>query len=615
MKPTAAATSPVRSDRLQKAFHAVGLTVLLTIALYWGHIVLVPLALSILFAFVLSSPAEWVEKRGLGRAPSVLLVTLGAFAVLALVAAAATVQIRGLAADLPQYQANIDRKVQPVQSLLHRVQALQSNLKEAGPDVPPASTQPTGTDAKPVSVVVKPPEPGAISWLPSLARPLAELLVNGVLVVVLTVFMLMQRESFRDRLIRLAGRSRLSSTSRALGDAAARVGKYLLLQLAVNAALGAVVAVGLYFLSVPYALLWGLLVVVLRFVPYVGYWVAALAAVAMSAAVSPGWGHPLIVLAMFAVFDLTLANVIEPLVFSHGTGVSPVALLVAAVFWGFLWGPVGLLLSTPLTVCLAVLGKHVPSLGFLAVLLGDDPSLDPAARFYDRLLARDYDEAAVLLDAYAADHPLDATYDEVILPALAQAKTDREQRDVSSEDEAAVFDATRALLDGLADHGRAAPPTEARAAGVPPVRVIGCAVFGQADDLALRMLGDAIRPAGGELVVTRPEDLVAAVGRAVAEAAAAGGTAPPVACLSTLSPGGMSQARGLLAAVRRAFPAVKLLVGRWGQTGDTTQTEKYLRAGGADDVGWSLRETIRQLVPGAAKPAAPPTGPAGGANA
>jgi hypothetical protein len=310
----------------------------------------------------------------------------------------------------------------------------------------------------------------------------------------------------------------------------------------------------------------------------------------MSAAVSPGWGHPLMVLAMFLAFDLTLANVIEPLIFSHGTGVSPVALLIAAVFWAFLWGPVGLLLSTPLTVCLVVLGKHVPALGFLNVLLGDEPSLDMAAKYYNRLLARDYDEAAVLLDEYGAEHDLAAVYDEVILPALAQVKTDREQQDVSGDEERAVYDATRALLDGIEKDwtsGGAAP-----GGGAVPVRVIGCAVFGEADELALRMLGDAIRPAGGEVIVERRAELNDAVAKAAAES-----DKPVVVCLSTLSPGGLSQARGIISRLRRRFPKVKVLVGRWGQSGDTGQTEKYLRSSGVDQVGWTLRETIGQLVP------------------
>lgn len=617
MKP-AAESGSVGFYRLQRAFYALGLAVLITGSLYWGHFILVPLALSALFAFILSNPAQWLEKKGFGRVASVLLVTLGAFGLLGAVVTLATMQIKSLASEIPLYKENINRKAEPVHHLMQRIERLQSNLQEAAPTPPPTSqatrtttTRPSSDD-KPAEVVVKPPGNSSLTWLPSLAGTAAEFLVNGVLVIVLTIFMMMQRETFRDRLIRLAGRSRLSSTTRAVADAATRVGKYLLLQLCVNATLGAVIALALYLIGVPYGPLWGLLVTVLRFVPYVGYWIAGLAAISMSAAVSPGWGQPLLVLGMFLVCDLTLANVIEPLIFSHGTGVSPVALLLAAVFWGFLWGPVGLLLSTPLTVCLAVLGKHVPALEFLATLLGDDPSLDEAAKFYNRLLAHDYDEAAVILDAFATVHSPGETYDKVIVPALAQAKTDREQQDITFEEEQAVYSATHDLLNTFMQderedvHAKAETPekstvsptadggtVESAVAKMPPVRVIGCAVFGQADELALRMLGDAIQPAGGELIVSHPNDLLADIAKAMTAA-----SKPPVVCLSTLSPGGMSQARALLTQVRRRFPQSRLMVGRWGQAGDTSASDKYLRSSGADDIGWTLQQTIEQLVPG-----------------
>jgi predicted PurR-regulated permease PerM len=579
-------TSPVRPHRLQNAFYAVALLVLIAVTLYWGQVILVPLSLAALFAFVLSTPARWLEKKGMPRVPSVLLVTLGAFGILAALVTVAVNQFHDLVADLPHYESNIDQKIQPIESLLHRIRRLQSNISQTAPQ----TTQPAAPD-QPKPVVVQPPQVDALSWLPSLARPLVEIFFNLVLVIVLTVFMLMQRETFRDRLIRLAGRSRLSSTTRALDDAAARVGKYLLLQLCINAILGTVVAFGLYLLGVPYAPLFGLLVTMLRFVPYVGYWIAGISAIAMSAAVTPGWSHPLYVLIMFAAFDLLMANVIEPLVFSHGTGVAAVALLIAAVFWAFLWGPVGLLLSTPLTVCLAVIGEHVPALGFLKVLLGDEPSLDPASRYYNRVLARDYDEAAVILDDYNTHHPPAATYDEVILPALAQAKTDREQDDIPADEEHAVYDATRELLRGLIAHNNCWHPTAPEAAHLPPVQVIGCPVAGDADRIALDMLRDAICPKG-EVVVTPPNELVGAV-----EKAGKQGESPAIVCLATLSPGGLTQARGLLADVRRAHPKTKLLVGRWGQHGDTAQTDRFLRASGADNIGWTLRQTIEQLLP------------------
>jgi predicted PurR-regulated permease PerM len=588
MPNRAAAGTPLSSQRLANAYYAVGLTVLIAITLYFGRIVLVPLALSALLAFILSVPAEWVEKRGLGRVAGVLIVTLAAFGLIGAVIALAAGELRELAAEMPSHRPVIEAKLKPIENLMHRLEAIQSKLNRAAPASQPTTTQPIAGE-RPVPVVVAPPHESSLAWLPALALPLVESLIHSVLIVVLTIFLLMQRENFRDRLIRLAGRSRLSATTRTLDDAAKRVGQYLLLQLAINASLGLVIGIGLWLAGVPYASLWGLLVMLLRFVPYVGFWIAAAGAILIAAATSPGWTTAIVAGVMFLVADLVMANVIEPLVFSHGTGVSPVALLMAAVFWAFIWGPVGLLLSTPLTVCLAVLGKNVPALGFLAVLLGDEASLEAAARFYNRLLARDYDAAAVLVDEAMRDKKRDEIYDTVLLPALAEAKTDREENDITVEEEAAVYDAAASVLDNLeAD----AEPVKSQSDS--PVKVTGCAVFGRADELALRMLGDAIRPAGGELSVVTPDTIDAELQKAID---AAGGK-PVVACFSTLSPGGLTQARAILQRVRAKFPNVKLLVGRWGQRGDTSQTEKFLRDSGAAGIGWSLRDTVRQLVPG-----------------
>ena len=573
--------------RLQSAFHSIALFVLVTATLFWGHAVFVPLALATLFAFILSNPAEWLEEKGLGRAWSVLLVTLGAFVIVGGVVTVATLQLRNLATQLPTYEKNISAKMTPIYARLDQLEALEKKLEQAKPEEIEGNPE-----DKPREVMLQPPGTGSLHWLPTLAQPIVEMLVHGVMVIVLTVFMLLQREMFRDKFLRLAGRRRLTGTTRALSDAANRVGKYLLLQLATNACLGVLITIGLYLIGVPYAPLWGMLVTVLRFVPYVGFWIAGLAAAAMSAAAGQGWTAPLLVLGMFLLFDLILANVIEPLLFSHGTGVSAVALLISAVFWAWLWGPVGLLLSTPLTVCLAVFGTHIPGLTFLAVLLGDEQALDQSARFYNRLLARDYDEATILLTEFAKDHSREEVYDQVILPALAQAKTDREQQDITIDEEQSVFDSTGSLVQSLIDRATPEDGGAAAANDLPPVKVIGCAVFGEADTLALNMLADAIQPAGGELIVTDPPQLPEAVKNHATP------DKPTVICLATLSPGGLSQASALISRTRRKFPQTKILVGRWGQQGDTTQTNKFLCDAGASNVGWTLHETIEQLVPG-----------------
>jgi hypothetical protein len=411
-----------------------------------------------------------------------------------------------------------------------------------------------------------------------------EVLANTLLVLVLTTFFLAQRESLRDRLLGLVGRTRLTGTTRALEDAGKRVGQYLLLQLGTNAGVGLGVAVGLWFMGVPYAPLWGMLTTLLRFLPYVGIWASALGPLVLSVALSPGWGQPMLILGYYVALDLVVSNAVEPLLFSHGTGVSSVALLVAAVFWAWLWGPVGLLLATPLTVCLVVLGKHIPSLKFLGLLLGDESTLDPAARYYYRLLARDYDEVALLLKEYAEGRTADDVYDDVILPALAQTKTDREQRDLSAEEEEAVYEATGEMVAMISRHPTAPVPK------APSLRVIGCAVKGRADVLALDMLRDALAPAGAEVAVVTPDRLLDEVEKE-------GRSRPTVAvCLTALSPGGLSQSGDLCKRLKERFPGVRITVARWGQGRDTDQTAEYLGASGADVIGWSLKEVKAGLT-------------------
>ena len=423
--------SPSGLERLQKSFFGLALMVLVVLVLHSTQVVLVPVALAILLSFALTPPAGWLEGRGLPRYLSVPIVMIGALTLLGTGGWVAGKQLRSLAAEIPGHRENLDRKLAPIYKLSEGLEKAQ----QIGKKQPVEAAVDKATGATPTPVEVKPPGSSGLSWLPAVAQPVVEVLANTLLVLVLTTFFLAQRESLRDRLLGLVGRTRLTGTTRALEDAGRRVGQYLLMQLGTNACVGLGVGVGLYFLGVPYAPLWGMLATVLRFLPYVGIWAAALGPVVLSVAITPGWGQALAILGLYVGLDLVMANVVEPLLFSHGTGVSSVALLVAAVFWAWLWGPVGLLLATPLTVCLVVLGKHIPALKFLGLLLGDESTLDPAARYYDRLLAHDYDEVALLLQEYAEGKTVDEVYDDVILPALAQTKTDREQRDLSEDEE------------------------------------------------------------------------------------------------------------------------------------------------------------------------------------
>jgi predicted PurR-regulated permease PerM len=579
-----------RMARLQRTFYRLAIFLLVVGVLYFAQMVLIPVALAVLLAFVLTPIADWLERHRFGRVFGSVLALMLALAIVGGVGWVAGVQVQRLADELPKHRDVLAKKLQPLTNLVERFQSI-SELGAEGPYPPP---EPEPATEHPVPVVHTPRRAPSLSWLPSMIQPIAQLAASALLVTVLGLFFLVQRESVRDRVIGLAGRRQLTTTTRALQDAAHRVSHYLLLQLCTNTIIGLGVTIGLYFIGIPYSPLWGLLTVALRFLPYVGIWLAALFPFTVALTLFSDWGHALLVLAVYGGLDGIMTNILEPLLFGHGTGVSSMALLVAAAFWAFLWGPIGLLMAVPLTVCVVVLGEHVPSLAFLHTLLGEAPDVDPAARFYYRVLARDHDGAAVLLEAEAATKPLPAIYDEVILPALSYAKAEHEQGELSTTEERRIFRVTREMLDGVLANYRISAPV----AGCEDlVHVIGCATRGYADSLALRMLRDVARPVACEVEIVAAARFV----QEVAERSARGEKLTAV--IGAVAPGGLSQAAGLCKQLRAKAPKVRVIVGWWGAKPDTTEAEKLLHAAGAERVTWNLRETIAALAPEkAAKP-------------
>ena len=578
-------THPHTARRLvpiQLTFYRVATALVVVAILYFAQVVLVPFALAVLIAFALTPVADRVERQGLGRVPASLLVAAAALALVGGVGWLAASQAQSLAAHFGEYKDNIVHKLEPV---LNAARALDSLQEVTGGE----KKQPPSSE-----VVVEPHGSNALNWLPTIARPLVTAAATALLVAVMTVFILVQRDTLRDRLIGLAGRGQLTSTTRALGDAARRVSRYLLLQTVTNSIMGLGVAGGLYLIGVPYAFLWGLLAALLRFLPYIGIWASALFPFTLAMGTHPQWWPAVLVLVLYGGLDLVMSNAVEPTLFGHGIGASPLALLVAAVFWAWLWGPVGLLLAIPMTVCLVVLGEHVPSLRFLKTMFGAAPKVDPADRLFHRLLARDVDEAAVILEEEVKAQPLSGLYDHVILPALAEAKTERERGDLSAAEARGVYRTVRELLDGVLAGCRVMQPP----AGKPQVRVVGCSARGEADALALILLRDVLIPAGGDLTAV-PFDRVPGE---VDTRAAAGERV--VVVIAAVSPGGLAQAAGLCRLLKGKKKDVRVLVGRWGTTGDTSEAEKYLTAGGADKVTWSLADTVTELIPGYTTPPA-----------
>src|SRR5665213_2272706 len=378
---------------------ALQVGVVVIAALYLGREVLIPITLAILLSFLLAPVVELLGRARLGRVPAVLIAVLMALGVLTGFGGVIGSQLAQLAGEIPQYSVTIEQKVDTVRaytigrldrfvgSLGHRAELLGVSRNSAGAH-PSAGSSPAG--GTPQSAPGAATAPGASllalaeRYLSTALLPLATV---GIVFVV-AIFILLQRQDLRDRLIRLFGATDLHRTT-----AARRLRKYFLTQLGINATFGLVIGIGLYFIGVPNPVLWGMLSALLRFVPYIGSFIAAGLPIALAAAVDPGWSMAIWTAALYPVIELLVGQAVEPMMYGHGTGLSPLAVVVAAIFWSWLWGPIGLILSMPLTLCLVVLGRHVERLEFLEVLLGDRPALTPVESFYQRILAGDADEA------------------------------------------------------------------------------------------------------------------------------------------------------------------------------------------------------------------------------
>jgi predicted PurR-regulated permease PerM len=582
--------------------------VVVVTCLYWAQTIFIPVALAVFLTVLLAPLVTALQRRGLRRLPSVLLVVMLAAAVLGGSVWLVTTQVTSLAGEVPKYTENIKAKVK---SLRHLGQGsvtsgLEKMISEITGewDLPAASQRGKHRDRPAVTASEKPTavvlEPESSTWLARVPAVLSSLLatLGGLaLALVLVVFMLLKREDLRNRLIRLVSHGQITVMTKALDDAGQRISRFLLMQLIVNAAVGLSVGLGLLAIGVQYALLWGLVAAVFRYIPYIGLWIAALPPIILSLAMFEGWVQPLLVIGLFLVIELLASNVAEPRLYGHSIGVSEVALLVAAAFWAFLWGPIGLILSSPLTVCLVVLGKYVPQLKFLDVLLGNEPPLDADVTFYQRLLARDQDEATQLVLAQAKASPPEEVYDDFLVPALNYAKRDRERDDLTESDEQFVLQAVREILEDLGERREAAtaakeavhPEDQTNASAPIQLRILACPARDQADRLALEMLRQLLDPAKWVVEVAAVETLTADLVGQVAD------QAPALVCIGALPPGGLAHARYLCKKLRARFPAVKVIVGRWGLTGGVEANREQLENAGADLTATTMLETQSQL--------------------
>jgi predicted PurR-regulated permease PerM len=563
-----------------RAFYLLGSAALLVAALYWGQKILIPLAVAILLSFVLAPLVSRLERHGLRRLPAVLLVVGLAFLLLGLAGWSVASGLSALISDLPHHQKDVRGKIAALQVTGKR--SLLATIEDFLDEVEKAS-QPRSNPSAP-EVRVRPERPSLFAQLQAVVSHFLGVLTAVLVVILLVVALLIHREDMRNRIIRLAGRGRLTLTTRALDEVGRRIGGYLLGHAVVNAGFGAVMGLGLLLLGVPYPALWGLLAATLRFVPAVGVWLVAPFPAALAFIGAPSPAGALAVLALFLALELLTTYLVEPRVCDRSIGVASIPLLLAVMFWTALWGIVGLVLATPLTICLAVLGKHVPQLEFLGVLLGSRPALGPEARYYQRLLARDRYEAEAVVKAYLGEHPVEQLFDEVLVPALVLARRSR-PNGLRPDDEQFIVQTTCELVEGL---GQADCSAAATADGAVPVRILGLPACDGLDETALRMLRHLALATGHDVMIASGGNALSGLVSQMQH--------PAATIIVSLAPGGMTQARYLCRRLRGQASKARIVVSRLGQRREVGKFRKLLLSAGADRVVTTLREACGQLV-------------------
>jgi predicted PurR-regulated permease PerM len=586
----------------------VGLVVVL--GLRWGRPVLIPIALAVLLTFLLNPIVRTLQRRGLKRVFSVMVTVSTVGILLMCLGWMVTGQVAGMLAELPQNTGKITAKVKTLRELgsgpfaerfgqmVEEIsQELQRPSSEKGTDGAEQADVPWTSPAEIVRFRTE-----STPWL-SLTGYLSsavEVLATLAFALILLVFFLMGRDDLRDRIVLLAGKARLALTSKALEEVTERISRYIVMVAMVNGGFGVVLAAGLFMFQVPYALLWGFIAAGLRFIPYIGPWIGAAFPIAMSLATSEGWGQPLAVFGYVMALELICNNVVEPLLFGHSTGVSPTALLISAAFWLYLWGPIGLVLSAPFAVCLVVLGKNIPQLGFLNLSLGDVPALRAHVGLYQRLMLGDQHEAAALVLHRMKESPADEVYDEMLIPALNFTNRDVQRDYLTDEDQQIVLDGMRVSLrqaDGFlrtvsGSQGPLTPDelhTISTSPTIAPIKIVGCPAKDETDCVGLEMLRQLLDPTHWDLEVTALETLTSELAARIAE------DPPAVICIASLPPGGLAHARYLCKRLREASPEILIIVGRWASPRNNKIDRERLEQAGANFVTTTLLET-RQLL-------------------
>jgi len=602
-------------DSLVQGVAAALLAALIVAALYFGRDVFVPLALSILLSFVLAPLVRALQNFRVPRAIAVIGVVLLAFSIIFAIGGVIATQMTQLAGELPRYESNMRAKIQSVRgtaatnnTLERAADVLQDLGKElnkpkeapSAAAVAPKANPVPAQDARPIPVEVRQPPPTALESIAALISPLLHPLMTSGIVIIFVIFTLLQREDLRNRLIKLAGSHDLQKTTVALNDAAQRLSRLFLSQLALNSAFGLVIGTGLWFIGIPSAVLWGILAGILRFVPYIGVFIAIVFPLALAVAVDPGWSLLLWTAALFLIVEPLVGQVIEPLLYGRSTGLSPLAVVLSATFWTALWGPIGLVLATPLTICLVVLGRHVENLQFLDVMFGDRPPLSPPQLFYQRMLAEDPAEALDNAEQFLKEMPLVTYYDEVALKGLKLAQADLNRDALDALHVQRIRDSVMELVKELDDHEdqqakkESAQDVEAASAGPVKGSPVGDLPILAKDELAGHWRGENPilcvpgRPGLDEAVASMLAQILSKHGistrvegvDAIANANTfrSGKNGIEMVCVSFLNTSSLAQMRFTMRRLRRRLPDVTIVLGSWIPENDSATLADAVKA-------------------------------------
>jgi predicted PurR-regulated permease PerM len=529
--------------------------------LYLAREILIPLALAITLALIFTPAVDWLQKLRLGRIPAVAMVMIVSIAGTGAVAWVIFNQLVGVVNDLPMYRQNIHNKLEAMRApgkgaLGQATKSIKDLATEVMSVDAPASVSARTSRPQPVQIVEKPSN--EVEHLRDLAQPFLKPLGEFGMVLIFSVFLLINQKDLRNRLFRLVGLDQLNVMTQALDDATQRVSRYLLMQVLVNVVFGVLCGISLYLIGIPYAALWGSVAGILRIVPYVGAFVSGLLPFTLALAVFDSWVPPLMVFLVFAALELVTSNFVEPWLYGIHTGISSLALLLSTVFWTVLWGPAGLILSTPLTVCVVVLGRYVPEFAFLHVLLGDEDVLEAEARFYQRLLAMDDREARAVANLYLQEHSLQELYDGVIIPALTMAEQDRHKGGLDPVREEFLFMSIKELVVELSEQTLKSDALLAETASE-------------------TKLPDAT---GGRLLCIPAND----------EAD------DDTICISALPPFAFARARSLSRELQMRYPRAKVIIGVWGFTGDTERAMQRFQPSRPHKLVTSLADAVKFVV-------------------